>query len=168
VLPDPLHPAAVHFPIVLAVLAPFVSGLVLLAIRAGRLRGAAWRWVVGFHLLLACSAWGSAQLGHREEERVERVVDEDLIEEHEEAGERLVWVVAGGLALSAAGLLTGGAGAAARAATVGAGLIALAGAVWAGHSGGELVYRHGAALAYGERGAATPGAPAQARGGERD
>jgi uncharacterized membrane protein len=168
VLPDPLHPAAVHFPIAFAVLAPFVSGLVLLAIRAGRLRGAAWRWVVGFHLLLAFCAWGSAQLGEREEERVERVVDEDLIEEHEEAGERLVWVAAAGLALAAAGLLGGGAGAAARAATVAAGLVALAGAVWAGHSGGELVYRHGAARAYSEPAAETPDARAQAGGGERD
>ena len=45
-------------------------------------------------------------------------------------------------------MATGRLGAAARVATIAVGAVAVAGAIAVGHSGGELVYRHGAADAY--------------------
>ena len=46
-LPDPLHPAVVHFPIVLMVLLPFVAASALWAIRRGARPVRAWAVPVG-------------------------------------------------------------------------------------------------------------------------
>lgn len=147
-LPDPLHPALVHFPIVLALLAPLVALAVLIAIRTGRAPAKAWLAVVLLQALVVGTGWLTAETGEEEEERVERVVSEEPIEAHEEAAERFLWLAGAGLVVSGAGLLPGGLGSAGRALAL---IVSLGGAVavaQVGHSGGELVYRHGAALAY--------------------
>jgi hypothetical protein len=88
------------------------------------------------------------------------VVPEAPLEQHEEAANRFLLLSAGVLVLAGAGLLRGRAGYAARlATTVGAFGLVVAGAM-VGHSGGELVYRHGAGAAYS---AADPGAGGAAR-----
>lgn len=147
-LPEPLHPAVVHFPVVLAVLAPLAALAAFAAIRAGWLPARAWIAVVALHALLAGSAWLAVETGEGQGERVERVVRERFIEAHEEAAERFLAVVAVGFLVSAAGLPGGRLGGIGRGATIAAGAVALATAVAVGHSGGELVYRHGAASAY--------------------
>jgi len=149
-VPDPLHPAVAHLPMALAVLAPLAALLGALAIGRRWLPARAWLAVVGLQVLLALSAWASLETGEDEEERVERVVSHDVLHEHEEKAE-LFLVLAGvtaGVAL--AGLAPAGAGAIGRAATVVATLVVLGAGVRVGHSGGELVYRHGAAAAYAE------------------
>ena len=78
------------------------------------------------------------------------------IEEHEEAAERFFYIALAAALVSAAGLLQGGRGQAARAATLVAGLAVLAASVAVGHSGGELVYKHGAASAYTEPASISP------------
>jgi uncharacterized membrane protein len=148
VLPDPLHPAIVHFPIALALLAPLVAVIVGLAIRGRAVDPRGWALVVAFQALLAGSAWLAVETGEHEEERVEEVVAERHIEEHEEAAERLLALAAAALVVSLAGVATGRLGTAARVATVAVGAVVVAGAIAVGHSGGELVYRHGAAGAY--------------------
>jgi uncharacterized membrane protein len=150
-LPEPLHPAIVHFPVALAVLAPLAALAALGAIRAGWLPGRAWAAVVLLHALLAGSAWLAVETGEAQEEKVEQVVRERFIEGHEEGAERFLAIVAVGFVVSAGGLLSGRLGGIGRAATVAAGAAALASAIAVGHSGGELVYRHGAANAYLER-----------------
>jgi len=147
-LPDPLHPAVVHLPIALAVLTPLFALLAALAIRARAVPQRTWLAVVLLQVLLVGSGWLAEQTGHDQEERVEKVVAERHVEEHEENAER--FLIAGGvtLALVGCGLLAGTAGGVARAVSVAATLIVLAAAVPLGHSGGELVYRHGAANAY--------------------
>jgi uncharacterized membrane protein len=158
VLPDPLHPAIVHFPIALAVLTPLLAALVGLAIRSRALDRRSWALVVLFQALLAGSAWLAVETGEDEEERVEKVVAERHIEEHEEAAERLLALAAATLLVSLGGVAAGRLGAAARVATIAVGAAVVAGAVAVGHSGGELVYRHGAAGAYASpeaRGSAT-------------
>ena len=56
-LPDPLHPAVVHFPIALAALIPLFAALTLLAIRMGRTSPHTWAVVVLMQALLVGSAW---------------------------------------------------------------------------------------------------------------
>jgi uncharacterized membrane protein len=147
-LPDPLHPAVVHFPIALSALVPLLAPLLLFAIARRFVPERAWAVVVLAQALLVGSAWLAHDTGHDEEERVERVVDAHYIEEHEEAADWMLWLAVGVLALVAAGLLPGRGGQIARIAGAVSMWIVLAAAVRVGHLGGRLVYEHGAASAY--------------------
>lgn len=147
-LPDPLHPAIVHLPIALAVLLPLAALASALAVARGWLPGRAWVLVVALHALLVASAFLAVETGEHEEERVERAVSERFIEAHEERAESFLWIAAAALAVTGAGMLSGALGSAARAGSVIAALGVLVAGAAVGHSGGELVYRHGAASAY--------------------
>jgi uncharacterized membrane protein len=154
-LPDPLHPAVVHFPVVLAVLMPLVLLVTVVAIRRnGRTR----LWIIPVTLaaMLAASSWVATETGEQEEERVERVVAEQAIETHAEQAERFLAISGAFAVLAAAGLLGGAAGAAARGLAL-AGSVALVVMVaQVAHAGGELVYQHGAAAAYTSGASALP------------
>jgi len=160
-LPDPLHPAVVHFPIALAALVPLVAALILLAIRSGRTPASTWAVVVLLQALLVGSAWFAEETGHDEHERAEKAVDERHIEEHEEAAEWVIRTGAAGLVVAALGLAGGSAGAWARAGALVISLAVLAATVRTGHLGGELVYRYGAANAYLESPGSIEHAPAE-------
>lgn len=167
-LPDPLHPAVVHFPVVLMILLPFAALAALWMIRRGIAPTRAWAIPVIVAAALSLSAWVALKTGGNEEERVEDVVPEQALETHEEAAERFLVLSGVLLVVMGAGLVSGRLGQAARAvATVGAfGLIAAG--VSVGHSGGQLVYRHGAASAYaGTAGAANQGTEQGESGRER-
>lgn len=150
-LPDPLHPAIVHLPIALAVLLPVAALVAAVAVARGWLPARAWALVVCLHVLLVGSAWLAVETGEHEEERVERVVTERLIEQHEERAEVFLWIAGAALLATAAGMIAGSVGSAARAGGVIASLGVLIAGAAVGHSGGELVYRHGAASAYVEK-----------------
>ncbi len=147
-IPDPLHPAVVHFPIVLMFLVPAVALVALWNIRRGVRVSRAWFVPVLFAGALALSAWVALETGEDQEERVERVVAEGVIDGHQEAAETFLILSAALFAVSAVGLVRGRVGATARwVATFGAvGVLAVG--VRVGHSGGMLVYQHGAASAY--------------------
>ena len=165
-IPNPLHPAVVHFPIVLAVLLPVAAGVALVTIHRGARPLHAWLPVVALSLALTGSAWVAVQTGQNEEERVEAVVAESAIESHEEAAEVFLPMSGVLLLLVGAGLLKDRKGQLFRyAATTGA-VMLLAQGIRVGHSGGELVYTHGAASAYtsGGAGMQAPGVS----GGERE
>jgi uncharacterized membrane protein len=138
----------VHFPIVLALFVPALALILTLGIRTGRFSPRAWGSVALLHVLLVGSAWVALETGEQEEEHAERVVAESLIEGHEEAAQRFALLAALGLPLAAAGLLRGSLGDWARPLATAASAAALAAVVLTGHSGGELVYRHGAAQAH--------------------
>jgi len=172
-LPDPLHPAIVHLPIALAVIIPLLAILCTWLIARGALPARAWLGVVLLQAMLVGSGWAAIESGENEEDRVERVVQESAIEEHEEAAERFLVLAGIGLLLTGGGLLSENIGAAGRAVATVATLGVLAAGFQVGHSGGELVYRHGAANAYLDPssqgaaiGAGAVGSPA--RGGSRE
>lgn len=159
-LPEPLHPAIVHFPIVLIVLGAGV------AVTAAFLRR--WHLPAFAAALFALGAIGSfvaAQTGEKEDKRIEKSsAVRKILHEHEEWAERTeaVTVVVALLALAAAA--TGRWPVAGRALGVVTATGALA-AAWCvyqtGHYGGQLVYRHGAGVSLARAGdAVTPGGKA--------
>ena len=144
----PMHPLVVHFPIVLAVLLPISAVLALVAIGKGTHARRAWAVPLALAASLSLGAFVATQTGDQEEDKVERIVGDDPMHAHEEAGEQFLVLSGILLLVMGAGLLPKTIGTAARlVATAGAvGLIAAA--VQVGHSGGKLVYQHGAASAY--------------------
>lgn len=159
-LPEPLHPVLVHFPIVLTTLLLPVG--VLAAIASYRRPGRRpWLPMVALASLTLGAALIAQQAGEREEDRVEPWVGETAIEHHEERAARFVWSLGAVFGLSLVGFVSGGVGRAARWLTVAAVLPAAASLFLVGESGGDLVYKHGAAAAYAESppGQPVPGEP---------
>lgn len=147
-LPNPLHPAVVHFPLVLVVLLPiFAAGALWVIGRGARARHS---WVIPLLLsaALAGSAYMALQTGEAEEERVEAVVSEAALHEHEEAAERFLVLTGVLLIIAAMGLAPGNLGRAARLLTVFGSLGVLAAGIQVGAAGGDLVYRQNAGSAY--------------------
>jgi len=147
-VPDPLHPAVVHFPIALALLVPLFALLGVLAVRAGWLPRNAWAGVVLLQALLVGSAYLALETGEDQEDRVEEVVGHDPIHAHEEAAERLMWLAGATLVVFAAGLAGDPLGGRARVVSLLLSLAVAGASVPVGRSGGALVYEHGAASAY--------------------
>lgn len=147
-LPDPLHPAAVHFPIALAAALPFAALWGFIAIRRGADATRVWSLVVAAGLLLFAFSWVAVYTGSRQQSVVERVVPEPALNAHEESGERFRVLAGLAVVILGLGLLPGRIGRAGRV----VGVVATAGltfAAWqAGHAGSELVYHYGAARAY--------------------
>jgi uncharacterized membrane protein len=166
-LPDPLHPALVHLPLALAVLLPLLALAAALAIRSRRIPAQTWLAIVVLQALLVGSGWLAAESGEQQEERVEEVVAESPIETHEEQAEGFLLLGAVTLLAAGAGLLPAAAGGVARGVAVAAMLVVLLSAVRVGHSGGELVYTHGAANAYLSEGARSSGVPGRTWAGLR-
>lgn len=158
----PLHPILVHFPMALAALLPLVA---LAALVAGFRSGPGarsrkyWVVIVVLHAFLAGSSFLALQAGEKDEERVEEVLaSEAPLETHEEAGELFIKVVAIALVVSALGLAPGMFGQWAQVAGGVATLVILVLGIQVGHSGGQLVYKHGAAAAFTAAGAPQSGA----------
>lgn len=151
------HPKLVHLPIALAVLMPVIGGALLLAWWRKWLPPRSWVLTVALQAVLLGSGIAALQSGEAEEERVERVVPEQAIEEHEEAAELFVWGSGGVLALMLLALAASRSKAGlpiATAATL-ATLAVLALGYRTGQAGGDLVYRHQAASVYASDGPAT-------------
>lgn len=147
-LPDPLHPAVVHLPIALAVLLPPFTIGALWAIRRGAAPMRAWGIATALFAALAVSSWVALETGEQTEERAERVVGEAPIESHEEAAKLFLGLSAAMFGVALVGLRGGRVGRGARLlGTAGAAALLVAG-YRVGHSGGALVYQHGAAAAY--------------------
>ncbi len=98
------HPKLVHLPMALGVLMPLLAGGLLVAWFTRWLPGKVWLVAVVFQGVLVASGGLALRSGEAEEERVERVVAETLIEEHEEAAQAFVAVGTGVFALMALAL----------------------------------------------------------------
>jgi hypothetical protein len=156
------HPKLVHVPMALGVLMPLIAGGLLLAWWRNWLPPRGWFLAIALQAILLGSGVLALRSGEAEEDRVEGVVAERFIEEHEEAAEVFVWASGGVLALMllAAALRSRRSGLpTAAVATLGT-LVVLGLGYRTGQAGGNLVYQHGAAQAY--TGAAAPGAEVRA------
>lgn len=142
-LPNPLHPAVVHFPIVLMILLPLAAIGALWAIRRGSTVTRAWAFPVAAAAALAASAWAAVETGEGDEDRAEDVVGEQALKTHEAAAERFLLLASGVLVITAAGLLRGNLGRASRALGTAAALGLIIAGYQVGHSGGRLVYGDG-------------------------
>lgn len=147
-LPDPIHPAIVHLPMALALLLPAMAlGAFLLARRGTPIR-TLWSGVAVAAALLAGSAWLAVETGEGQEERVEQVVSERALENHEERANLFLALAAGTLVLTLLGLAKDRVGRIGRVSATVAAFALLPAGYLVGHSGGQLVYREGAAQAY--------------------
>ena len=167
-VPDPLHPAVVHFPIVLVILLPIFAVGALWAVRRGVRPRRAWAVPVALAAALTLSAWAAVRTGEGQEERVEAVVPESSLESHEEAGERFLLLSGLVLLLTGAGLAGGTLGRAGRLVSTAGAFALVAAGVQVGHSGGQLVYRDGAADAYASAAGATQDDATAGEHGEED
>lgn len=161
-IPDPLHPAVVHFPIVFAVVLPVVVVGALWAIRRGVRPRAAWAMPLALSAGLLLSGFVATRTGEAEEDRVENVVGEAAIHEHEEAAERFLLLSGVLLGVAGLGLVGGAVGSAARLLATAGSIVVLIAGVEVGRAGGELVYEHGAASAYVQSGQSQPAAVSRA------
>jgi uncharacterized membrane protein len=144
----PLHPVMVHLPLALALLMPLFAAAAAWGLWTGRLGRRAWLGVAALQILLVGTAVLAIKTGETEEDRVEAVVPERAIHQHEEYAEQFTWGAAAVLALTLVVFAPVGARAFALVTLVGT--IAVAGlALRVGHAGGQLVYVHNAGAAYG-------------------
>ena len=144
----PLHPLLVHFPIVLAVLLPISVVVALRVVRKSATPRRAWAVPLTMAAALTLSAWVATETGESQEDRVERVVPRQALHGHEEAAERFLVLSGVLLVVMAGGMARGTVGRAARYVSMAGALGLVVAGVQVGHSGGALVYRHGAASAY--------------------
>ena len=139
-LPSPLHPAIVHFPIVFTILLPIVAAGALWSIRRGVRPARAWALPMLAAVALSLSAWLAVQTGEADEERAEDIVGEQVLHTHEEAAERFLLLSGGVALLMAAGFLRGTPGKAGRLLASSAALALVLAGYQVGHSGGRMVY----------------------------
>jgi uncharacterized membrane protein len=146
-LPNPLHPALVHFPIVLILLGTLVA-LVAIFVRRWHLA-----WIAaGLLAFGAIGAVAAVWTGNSEKEVVGEMnaSADQALDQHEEWGERTrnAAIVAALLAIGAA-VVVRRLPNAARTASVIAACAALGASFCVavtGHYGGQLVYKHGAGI----------------------
>ncbi len=145
----PLHPAIVHFPIALAFILPALILVFALMIKKNKMSPQAWFIIIGLQLVTTVTGYVSLESGEEAEDVVEKVLDKKLIHEHEERAEIFVGSTVIALVLStAAFFLRKEFQFILKLVVFGLSLVSSFLAYRTGHSGGELVYRYGAASAY--------------------
>ena len=152
----PLHPALVHIPLGLALVLPVIVIVFTWALWTGRLRTRAWLTVVLLLATVLGAGLVALNTGQREEEKVEAVVPEAAIAQHEALAEQFLWVTGASLVVAALVLVLHRplAVRAATVATVFCAFLVTGAALRTGHAGGQLVYVHNAAAAYASGGKA--------------
>lgn len=141
----PLHPALVHVPIGLAALLPLLAlGLGWAIHHRQALPRKAWIVVVGVLAIMLAGCLASMNTGEDEEDRVESVVPEAVIEEHEERAEAFTWAVGICLAVALGSLVvpSGRLSHVLAAVTILGSLVVAGLSYRVGHAGGTIVHRH--------------------------
>jgi uncharacterized membrane protein len=144
----PLHPEFVHLPLGLAFILPVLAIGFAWALWTGRVRSRAWITIVALQCVLLGAGLIAMNTGEQEEERVERVVPETAIKQHEELAEQFLWATGITLVLAASVLVFPRIRRALTLVTVVGTIAVTASAIRVGHAGGQLVYTHNAGAAY--------------------
>lgn len=148
---SPLHPAVVHFPIVLTFILPFLILIFAFMMKIDKMSPQGWLVIIGLQMVVTSMGYLSLETGETEEHNVQKVVSEKLIHEHEEAAEIFVGSTVLALALGiAVFFLKREFQFSIQIVIV---LITIVSAYLAyrtGYLGGELAYRHGGASIYRE------------------
>jgi uncharacterized membrane protein len=145
-VPDPMHPAVVHFPIVLVLLGAIIACVAVFWRKHGLPALAA-----GLLALGALGTWVAVESGESDGGLVENTSSQvsDLVDAHETWAKRtLALSIVAGLA-AVGSVLAARWPRTARAVAVAAALVSVAAAYGiyeTGHRGGALVYRHGAGV----------------------
>jgi uncharacterized membrane protein len=145
----PLHPSIVHLPLALTFIMPALVLIFALMIRKNKMAPHAWLIIIGLQLVTTVSGYVALETGEDEEHQVEKVVDKKIIHEHEERAEVFVGATVIALVLSVATFfLLNNIQFYLHLTIAAISLVSCFLAYRTGASGGELVYRHGAASAY--------------------
>jgi hypothetical protein len=162
------HPKLVHVPIALAVLMPLLAGGLAVAWWRKWLPWRGWIVAVALQTVLLGSGALALRSGDAQAERVERVVPEAALEQHEEAAEAFVWAsgIVLAMMIAAAALRSRRVGLPVAALATAGTLVVTGLGYRAGEAGGRLVYQHGAAQVYAQPTGGT--AVAGARTGDDD
>ena len=146
----PLHPMIVHFPLAITFLLPILIFLFVWFIKNKKMDKSSWLVIIFLQLSVVVTGYIAIETGENEEERVEKVVEKKLIHEHEDASKVFLGSVVLVLVLSIGAYFV--APQISIPLKLGIGVLSLVScflALRAGQLGGELVYTHGAASAYG-------------------
>lgn len=146
----PFHPVMVHFPIALAFIIPILILVFAFMIKSQKMTHQAWLVIIGLQIVTTVTGYVALESGENEEHAVEKVLDKKLIHHHEESAEIFVGSTVLALVISiAAFFLRKPIQFYLQLAVCLIALISCYLVYQTGHSGGELVYRYGAANAYG-------------------
>jgi len=145
-LPNPLHPAVVHFPIVLLLFGAVVAIAAVFVRKYGFPALAA-----GLSVLGAVGTWGAVESGESDGGLVENTAPQvnDLVDVHETWAKRTLAISIFAAFAAGGSVLVARWPRLARAVAVVAALTSVAaayGVYETGHRGGALVYRHGAGV----------------------
>ena len=146
-IPDPLHPAIVHFPIVLLLLGA-VAATVAVFWRKHHVPALA----AGLLVLGALGTWGAVESGESDGGLVENssLVVNSLVDAHETWAKRTLTISIFAAFAAGGSVVTARWPRVARLVAIVAALVSIAaayGVYETGHRGGALVYRHGAGVA---------------------
>lgn len=145
----PFHPLIVHFPIALAFILPLLMLAFAYMIKVNKMSSQAWLIIIGLQLGLTITGYVALESGENEEHQVEKIVDKKIIHEHESKAEIFVGSTVIALVLSvAAFFLRKEFQFFIQLGVTLVGLVSCYLAIQTGHTGGGLVYEHGAASAY--------------------
>lgn len=147
----PFHPVMVHFPIALSFILPILILVFAFMIKSQKMSHQAWLVIIGLQIVTTVTGYVALDSGEKEEHQVATVMDKKHIHHHEESAEIFVGSTVLALVISIAAYFL-------RKEIqfylhLGICLMAMISCYLVyqtGSSGGELVYRYGAANAYGK------------------
>jgi len=142
----PLHPAIVHLPIALGLITPLLLVVVLIGQKKLTWHKTTWLLVILSNLLIATTAFFAERSGEEDYDRVEIVVGDEPVHEHEEWGEKVLVSALTALTLSVVAYFVSGFGLVYV--TLAANLVVMFLVLQAGRTGGELIYIYGGAAAH--------------------
>ena len=147
----PFHPVMVHFPIALAFILPILILVFAFMIKSQKMTHQAWLVIIGLQVMTTVTGYVALDSGEKEEHQVATVLDKKHIHHHEESAEIFVGSTVLALVISiAAFFLRKEIQFYVHLSVCIVTIISCFLVYKTGSSGGELVYRYGAANAYGK------------------